>query len=103
MSGWTFERDGEVVTVDLQPHVIINDNEGAVVAAMAGLGICSTSMRTVRQEVLDGSLVQLLADWTLPSVDIHAYFPQGRGTRAAARKLVAYLKEEFSKPALPKS
>ena len=100
-SGWAFERDGEVVTVDLQPYVTINDNEGAVIAAMAGLGICSTAMRTVRQEVLDGSLVELLADWKRPNVDIHAYFPQGRGTRLAARKLVAYLKEELSKPPLP--
>jgi DNA-binding transcriptional LysR family regulator len=99
--GWAFERDGEVVTVDLQPHVTINDNEGAVVAAMAGLGICSTAMRTVRQEVLDGSLVELLTDWKRPDVDIHAYFPQGRGTRSAARKLVAYLKDELGKLSLP--
>ena len=100
-SGWAFERDGELVTVYLQPYVTINDNEGAVVAAMAGLGICSTAMRTVRQEVLDGSLVELLADWKRPNVDIHAYFPQGRGTRSAARKLVTYLKEELGNPPLP--
>jgi len=99
-AGWTFERDGQVVTIDLQPHMTINDNEGAVVAATAGLGICSTAMRTIRKEVLDGSLVELLVGWKRPDVDIHAYFPQGRGTRSAARKLVTYLKEEFSKPVL---
>lgn len=37
-AGWTFERNGQVVTVDLQPHVTVNNNEGAVVAAIAGLG-----------------------------------------------------------------
>jgi molybdate transport repressor ModE-like protein len=100
-SGWTFERAGEVVTIDLQPHITINDNEGTVVAAMAGLGICTTAMRSVRNEVLDGSLVVLLPEWRRPDVDIHAYFPQGRGTRSAARKLVAYLKSEFCKPEPP--
>jgi DNA-binding transcriptional LysR family regulator len=97
-AGWTFEREGEVITIDLQPHITVNDNEGAVIAATAGLGICSTAMRTIRTEVLDGSLVELLADWVRPAVDIHAYFPQGRGTRLAARSLVAFLKAELSKP-----
>jgi DNA-binding transcriptional LysR family regulator len=43
---WTFERDGETVTMDSQPQITINDNEGSVVAAVAGFGICSTAMRT---------------------------------------------------------
>ena len=95
--GWAFECEGKMVTVDLEPHITINDNEGSVIAAIAGLGICSTTMCTVRTELLDGSLVELLTEWRRPTVDIHAYFPQGRGTRSAARKLVAYLKSEFGK------
>jgi DNA-binding transcriptional LysR family regulator len=97
-AGWTFERDGKAMVIDLQPHVTVNDNEGAVVAAIAGLGICSTPMRSVRSELLDGSLVELLTDWKRPPVEVHAYFPLGRSTRIAARTLVAYLKAEFGKP-----
>lgn len=99
MAAWAFERDGEKVAVDLQPHITINDNEGAVVAAIAGMGICSTPCGRPRPEMQDGSLVPLLTDWTRPSVEVHAYFPLGRQTRIAARSLVAYLKEGFSKPA----
>ena len=84
--------------MDLKPHVTVNDNEGAVVAAISGLGICSTAMRTTRPEVLDGSLIEILPGWSRPAVDIHAYFPLGRGTRQAARKLIAFLKAEFSQP-----
>lgn len=98
-AGWAFERDGQAVVMDLQPHITVNDNEGAIVAAIAGLGICSTPMRSYRRELLDGSLVELLTEWKRPAVDIHAYFPLGRGTRLAARSLVAYLKAELSKPA----
>lgn len=99
-TSWTFERNGEVVALDLKPQITVNDNEGAVVAAISGLGICWTAMRTVRREVLDGSLIEVLPDWTRPPVNIHAYFPLGRGTRQAARALVAYLKAELSQ-ALP--
>ena len=96
--GWQFERNGETITIDQPPHLAINNNEGRVVAAVSGLGICSTPMRTTRNELLDGSLVELLTEWQRPGVDIHAYFPQGRSTRSAARKLVGYLKAEFCKP-----
>lgn len=95
-AAWAFERDGENVAVDLQPHISVNDNEGAVVAAIAGMGICSTPCGRPRPEMLDGSLVPLLTDWTRPPVEVHAYFPLGRQTRIAARSLVAYLKEGFS-------
>lgn len=97
-AGWAFERDGKEVVIELQPHITVNDNEGAVFAAAAGLGICSTPMLSMRQELLDGSLVELLAEWKRPQVDVHAYFPLGRSTRIAARSLVSYLKAELGKP-----
>ena len=100
-AGWIFERDGQSVTVDLKPHITVNDNEGAVIAAIAGLGICSTAMRTARPEVLDGSVVEVLAGWSRPSVDIHSYFPLGRGARRAAREFVSFLKTAMSEPTSP--
>jgi DNA-binding transcriptional LysR family regulator len=98
VAAWAFEREGEKVAVDLQPHISVNDNEGAVVAAIAGMGICSTPCRRPRPEMLDGSLVPLLTDWARPPVEVHAYFPLGRQTRIAARSLLAYLKAGFGEP-----
>lgn len=95
-AGWIFERDGQPIATDLEPQILVNDNEGAVAAAIAGLGICATAMLTIREEVRDGTLVELLADWKRPAVDIHAYFPQGRSAGRAARALVAYLKAAFA-------
>ena len=100
-AAWSFEREGKAIVMDLRPRFTVNDNEGAVVAAMSGLGICSTPMRTYRNEMRDGSLVELLADWKKPAVDIHAYFPLGRSTRIAARRLVQFLRAEFSKSVTP--
>ena len=101
-AAWTFERDGKTVVMDLRPRFVVNDNEGAVVAAMSGLGICSTPMRTYRKELQEGSLIELLTDWRKPAVDVHAYFPLGRSTRIAARRLVQYLKAELGKPVIPR-
>jgi DNA-binding transcriptional LysR family regulator len=94
-SAWAFERGGERVTVDLQPHFSTNENEGAVAAAAGGLGITSTTEWACQRELSNGSLVRLLTDWKLADVPVHAYFPMGPATRAAARALVDHLAAVF--------
>jgi DNA-binding transcriptional LysR family regulator len=94
-TAWRFSRDGEEVAVELDSHFSTNENEAAVAAAVAGLGITSTSGWACRRELREGRLVMLLGDWSLPSIPVHAYFPMGRATRAAARALVEHLATEF--------
>jgi DNA-binding transcriptional LysR family regulator len=94
-TAWAFERDGEKVTVDLQPHFSTNENEGAIAAAAAGLGITSTSEWACQREIENGSLVRLLTDWKTAAIPVHAYFPMGPATRAAARALVDHLAAQF--------
>jgi DNA-binding transcriptional LysR family regulator len=96
-TAWAFERGGEKVTIDLQPHFSTNENEGAVAAAAAGLGITSTSEWACLRELGDGSLVRLLTDWKTADIPVHAYFPMGPATRAAARALVDYLAAQFDR------
>ena len=45
-------------------------------------------------------LVRLLTDWKLADVPVHAYFPRGPATRAAARALVDHLAAEFDDNAI---
>jgi DNA-binding transcriptional LysR family regulator len=90
-TAWKFQRDGEEVVVDLEAHFSTNENEGAVAAAVAGLGITSTTEWACRRELADGSLVRLLVDWKTADVPVHAYFPMGRATRAAGRAVVEHL------------
>jgi DNA-binding transcriptional LysR family regulator len=99
-TAWAFERGGEKVTIDLQPHFSTNENEGAVAAAAAGLGITSTSEWACLRELGDGSLVRLLTDWKTADIPVHAYFPMGPATRAAARALVDYLAAQFDRNAI---
>jgi DNA-binding transcriptional LysR family regulator len=99
-TAWAFERGGENVTIDLQPHFSTNENEGAVAAAAAGLGITSTSEWACQRELESGSLVRLLTDWKTADIPVHAYFPMGSATRAAARVLVDHLAAQFQRNAI---
>jgi DNA-binding transcriptional LysR family regulator len=85
---------------DLASHAVIlgpttNANEGAVAAATAGLGICSTGEWGSAAERKSGALVEVLPDWKMESVEIHAVFPAGRAAKPSARAFAEYLARSF--------
>ena len=98
-TAWVFERDGETTPVDLQPHFSTNENEGAVAAAVAGLGITSTSGWACARALDEGALVPLLTAWRVKDIPVHAYFPMAAATRTAARALVDHLVAELRRDA----
>jgi DNA-binding transcriptional LysR family regulator len=99
-TAWAFERDGDKVAVDLEPHFSTNENEGVVAAAVAGLGVTSTSEWACQRELASGSLVRLLTDWKSAGIPVRAYFPMGPATRAAARALVDHLAAQLQGDAI---
>ncbi len=96
---WRFRRDGKQTALRLEPHFSTDDNEGAIAAAVAGLGITSTSGWSCHAELERGLLLPLLTEWSLAPIPAHAYFPMGRSTRAAARALIDHLAAAFGKVA----
>jgi len=96
-AAWRFERDGDEVAVTLEPRFSTNDNEGAIAAAVAGLGVTSTSGWACRRELDAGLLVRLFVDWNQAGIPVHAYFPMGRTTRAVGRAAVDHLIAEFER------
>jgi len=96
VTSWQFERDGESTSIDVQPNVSTNDTEGALAAAVAGLGITSTTSWACRREFESGALVQLLPEWKMADLPVHAYFPLGRATRMAARTFVDFIAAELA-------
>jgi DNA-binding transcriptional LysR family regulator len=93
--GWTFERDGKSLTVHVEPYLKASLNDGAVAAAVAGLGIVSGGFWGCRRELADGSLVRILEDWQLPRGEVHAVYPAGRTAKIAARLFIDYLAKEL--------
>jgi len=95
IEGWTFEKDGRTLSVRIEGRVTTNANEGAVAAATAGLGICSTGEWGSAAERKSGALVEVLPDWKMESVEIHAVFPAGRAAKPSARAFAEYLARSF--------
>jgi DNA-binding transcriptional LysR family regulator len=89
--GWIFEKDGRRVSLRLEGRLVVSANEGAVAAAVAGLGIAATGIIASRKELENGSLVRILPDWPMGSVDVHAVFPSGRAAKPAARALAEHM------------
>lgn len=102
-TAWKFHRDDVEVSISVDNLFSTNENEGAVAAAVAGFGITSTSEWACRRELADGSLVSLLTDWKTADIPVHAYFPMGRATRAAARAVIEHLTADLSREALSAS
>jgi len=88
---WTFEREGRRVSVRLESRLMVSANEGAVAAAVAGLGIANTGSIASRREIANGALVRVMPEWQMGSVDVHAVFPAGRAAKVAARALADHM------------
>jgi DNA-binding transcriptional LysR family regulator len=92
-AAWTFERNGKSVTADVTSNFVASVNEGAVAAAVAGLGIVSTGLWGCRAELAAGTLVRLFEDWNMVGGQMYAVSPAGRASKPAARAFVEYLVE----------
>jgi DNA-binding transcriptional LysR family regulator len=93
--GWSFTKDGKSVSVEVGGRLTVRVSEGAVAAAVAGLGIITVTIGACRRELDAGALVRVLTDWDAGNVDLSAIFPNGGGPKPAARALVEYLAERL--------
>lgn len=98
---WVFAREGKRVVIRVRGRVTTAANEAATAAAVAGIGITVTSLWGCGAELAAGSLVRLLADWSLEPVELHAVFAAGREATPAARAFTDYLARELKPPRLP--
>ena len=93
---WTFEKNGRQVSLRPEGRLVVSANEGAVAAAVAGLGIASTGIIAARKPLANRKLVRVLPDWETGSVEVHAVFPAGRASKAAARALADHMLGAFA-------
>ena len=92
---WSFQKDGQSVSVRINSRLTVSFNEAAVAAAVAGIGIVTTALWGCRAELASGSLIQLLPDWKMGEVEVHGMFSPGRLPKPSARALVEYLIAEL--------
>ncbi|HUC19427.1 MAG TPA: LysR family transcriptional regulator [Acetobacteraceae bacterium] len=96
VSDWSFRKGGTATSVRIEGRLKIPALEGALTAAAAGMGVVMATAGAIRRELADGSLVQVLPDWDMGSVDMHALFTAGRAAKPSARAIAAYLSEALA-------
>lgn len=94
-TGWMFTKDGKTVSVRVDGQILVTVNEGATAAALAGLGIVTTSFWGCRAELESGALVQLLPDWEIGRIEVNAVLPNRHSAKRSARALADYLVQSF--------
>jgi DNA-binding transcriptional LysR family regulator len=90
---WTFRNDGATDSIRIEGRLRIPVFEGALAAAVADMGVVLTSTGASWREFDNGSLVRVLPDWDMGSVELHAMFPVGRAAKPSARVFADYPSE----------
>lgn len=78
IASWELTRDGLTQRPALHPRLRANNVFAVRDAAAEGLGIAQVPLVVARSLQAQGRLVPVLADWTLPSVPVHAVFASAR-------------------------
>lgn len=92
---WTFRKDGKTVAVRARGRYFMNGSEGAIAAAVAGLGIFSGGARAMERELQSGLLVRVLPEWEMGTADIHVILPAGRASKPSARAFSDFIAQEM--------
>ncbi|MGF6258629.1 LysR family transcriptional regulator [Ensifer sp. LBL] len=88
--------DGATAIVRHRPRLVTEDMVALRLAALNGVGICQLPTMVVRQDLKDGTLVDVLPDWAPKAGIIHAAFPSRRGLLPSVRALLDFLGAEFA-------
>lgn len=75
---WTFSRGLEQIKLAFEPRLTANNVFAVRDAALQGLGLAKLPRIVVKEAVKNGSLIEVLDDWSLPSAPVHAVFASSR-------------------------
>ncbi len=84
-NSWTFRKDTTEASVAVGGRLRVNAAEGVRAAVLADMGLAIVSDWMFAPELAQGTVTRVLADWSLPAIDLWAVFPSGRLATAKAR------------------
>jgi DNA-binding transcriptional LysR family regulator len=94
---WTFRRGSAELSVTVTGRVRVSAAEGVREAVFAGLGLSVGGSEWLFQPELESGAVRpVLADWSLPAVELWAVFPTGRQASAKARAFAIFVERALS-------
>ena len=89
------DRQGGKHKVTVKPRLLANNGDLLLGAASAGLGICVSPTFIAYRAIVEGRLVPILRDYTLPTSTAYAVYPSRRFVPQRVRALVEFLQQAF--------
>lgn len=89
---WEFEKDGQGLRVRVEGQLTFNNSYAMIDAAVSDYGIAFVPENIVESRISDGSLVQVLEDWSPLFDGYFLYFPNRRQNLPAFRVIVDALR-----------
>jgi DNA-binding transcriptional LysR family regulator len=90
------DQYGKTCDMTFEARLGIDDFLVRKACTLSGLGFTVLPMMYCEQELENGSLVQLLPDWSLPGGWLQAVYPHRRGVMPAVRAWIDHLIESFN-------
>lgn len=94
---FTFRRGDERVQASLNTRFRVNSSLAVKTAVLEGLGVASLPSLYVRQELENGTLVQLLPDWSGQERGLYVVYPEQREMSRKLRALLDHLSATFKR------
>ena len=94
MTPWEFEKDGEVLNVEVTGPLVVRigaTTDLAVDAALAGVGIIHLFEQWLQPHLDSGALEPVLQDWVRPFTGPFLYYPSRRYMPAPLRAFVDFI------------
>lgn len=94
---WEFARPGGgILRRPISPNFVVNDPEGTVLAAAAGIGLAQVGSNIVLPKVARGQLVLALEDHAVRARGLYAVYPSRRLVPRRLTAFVAAVAEAFA-------
>lgn len=98
---WQFDTPGGRVTLDIDAHMLINDGESVIQAAVAGLGIIQIPHCLAASALAKGQLEIVMADTTSTGSPVWIVYPQKRHLSARVQAFIGWTHELFERTSKP--
>ncbi|MCV3765710.1 LysR family transcriptional regulator [Rhizobium sp. TRM95796] len=91
---WRFEKDGEILQIDVRGPIILDEAQLSRTAVLAHTGIGYFMEQSVRDDIRTGRLTRLLEDWTPPYPGLCLYYPGRRNLSAGVKAFLALARSQ---------
>jgi DNA-binding transcriptional LysR family regulator len=98
LHGWSFEKRGKTVEVDVTGSLISGNSDLAIRVALDGIAIARVPRYVVETHIAARRLVPLLEDWKPRAVGLFLYYPSRRQMPAALQAFIDALKANAAAP-----